>query len=228
MALFFCQHCTYRCSNWRNLIRHTFECHSSIPGFLFTCSLNGCKRTFKTSSAISSHINRDHTTSEEPSLTPAARQARADTPNPVDKTDTSTTSISLSSVTTDCYSDLNVTEDFDHPCEMDLDSGEEIIEESSSMRLQKAAARFILSLKEQQRLTQVAVNDLVSQVKEIVTCVIEDVREAVDGVLMERNLVSSSSDLDNICLNTAMKIATHSLDLKQSTSKLNSTRITSI
>lgn len=191
MGLFFCQHCTYRCSKWRNLLRHTFECHSSVPGFRFSCSLSGCKRTFKTLSAISSHINRDHTSTEEPTPSSATREEESDSE---DDSDITTPIVDHFTAVLDRDSDCD-TEDFQYPHDHS-DSGkqsEEIIEDSSSVRLQKAAARFILSLKEQHRLTQVAVNYLVSQVKEMVACVIDDVREAVETVLVEKNLVSSNS-----------------------------------
>lgn len=58
--------------------------------------------------------------------------------------------------------------------------------------LQKAAARFLLTLKEQHRLTQVAINFLVSQVNEYV---VEDVKSAVERTLRENCIVSSGDDL---------------------------------
>lgn len=68
MSVYQCQHCCFRCSVWRKLVRHTFECHACVPGFSFKCCLNGCARTFKTHSAISSHINRDHKPSDRPEM----------------------------------------------------------------------------------------------------------------------------------------------------------------
>ena len=68
-------------------------------------------------------------------------------------------------------------------------------EEPSILQIQKAAARFLLTLKEQHRLTQVAVNFLVSQVKEIVECIVKDVKTMVAKVLVENSFVSSDDDL---------------------------------
>lgn len=67
--------------------------------------------------------------------------------------------------------------------------------EPSILQIQKAAARFLLTLKEQHRLTQVAINYLVSQVKEIVECIVNDVITAVEKVLVENSFVASSDDL---------------------------------
>ena len=68
-------------------------------------------------------------------------------------------------------------------------------EEPSILHIQKAAARFLLTLKEQHRLTQVAINFLVSQVKEIVECIVKDVKTMVAKVLVENLFVSSDDDL---------------------------------
>ena len=69
-------------------------------------------------------------------------------------------------------------------------------EERSILQIQKAAARFLLTLKEQHRLTQVAINFLVSQVKEIIECIVKDVKSMVSEVLVEHSFVSSSDDLE--------------------------------
>lgn len=68
-------------------------------------------------------------------------------------------------------------------------------EESSILKMQKAAAKFLLTLKEQHRLTQVAVNFLVSQVKEIIECIVKEVKTMVAKVLLENSFVSANDDL---------------------------------
>jgi hypothetical protein len=68
-------------------------------------------------------------------------------------------------------------------------------EEPSILQIQKAAARFLLTLKEQHRLTQVAINFLVSRVKEIIEYIVKDVKSMVAKVLVECSLVSSNDDL---------------------------------
>ena len=68
-------------------------------------------------------------------------------------------------------------------------------EESSNIRMQKAAARFLLTLKEQHRLTQVAINFLVAQEKQVMYCVVEDVRASVEQALLDNSTVSSTDQL---------------------------------
>ena len=41
-------------------MKHTFQCHSSAPNFRHSCGISGCIQTFKTFSAICSHIQRRH------------------------------------------------------------------------------------------------------------------------------------------------------------------------
>ena len=52
-------------------MRHTFEAHSNVPGFNFTCGVGGCPQTFKRYSAITSHLRRKHrgTDSNYPHIT---------------------------------------------------------------------------------------------------------------------------------------------------------------
>ena len=68
-------------------------------------------------------------------------------------------------------------------------------EEPSILQMQKAAAKFLLTLKEQHRLTQVAVNFLVSQVKEIIECIVKEVKTMVAKALLENSFVSANDDL---------------------------------
>lgn len=41
-------------------MRHVFQSHSSTPNFVFSCGISGCIQTFKTFSAIQSHLQRKH------------------------------------------------------------------------------------------------------------------------------------------------------------------------
>jgi hypothetical protein len=59
------------------------------------------------------------------------------------------------------------------------EADESMDETEASGSLQTAAARFLLALKEQHRLTQVSINFLVDQVKLIVAGVVADVENAV-------------------------------------------------
>ena len=49
-------------------MRHTFEAHSFEPSFNFSCGINGCTSSFKLLSSYFSHLDRRHPTSHlEPS-----------------------------------------------------------------------------------------------------------------------------------------------------------------
>lgn len=99
-------------------------------------------------------------------------------------------------------------------------------EEPSNIRMQKAAARFLLTLKEQHRPTQVAINFLVAQVKQVVYCVIEDVRAYVEQALLDNStgllLINCNSWINVI------KALTPLSAWKLSTNKPSSTKPTSI
>ena len=95
-------------------------------------------------------------------------------------------------------------------------------EEPSILQMQKAAARFLLTHKEQHRLTQVAINYLVSQVKEIVECIINDVKTGVEKVLVENSFVTSNDDLQ--CFNKCYENTNPSQAWKLNTDKKNSTK----
>ena len=206
MDIYHCYHCSFRCSIWRKLIKHTFDCHSALPGFQFVCCLSGCTRTFKTYSAISSHINRDHTSLERPILTLPTPLSTALTDDDVVATTACRRALTSDGVDV-CVHETNdpyicdIGEYFDEfmgseQSEHDsMDMEIQADEEPSILHIQKAAARFLLTLKEQHRLTQVAINFLVSQVKEIVECIVKDVKTMVAKVLVENSFVSSNDDL---------------------------------
>ena len=67
---------------------------------------------------------------------------------------------------------------------------ESMDESSETGSLQTAAARFLLALKEQHRLTQVSINFLVEQVKLIVAGVVADVEEAVKSKLASEGVTT--------------------------------------
>ena len=166
MDVYDCHHCSFRCSTWRKLIKHTFDCHSSLPGFQFVCCLSGCSRTFKTYSAISSHINRDHTSSERQVVTPRTSLSTSDPTDGHRGDDERAAAVTacgaralgdgsmLETSQPDCITDfveqLNNSfigsEQSEHDS-MDVDIHAD--EEPSILQMQKAAARFLLTLKEQ-------------------------------------------------------------------------------
>ena len=162
--MFECFYCCYRTGTWKQLTRHTFECHSSVPGFSFQCGLRSCVRTFSNYSALQSHIARNHDAGDIPDM--AYFGCHTESP--------------LSEMT----ADLNPE---------DAGEGEEYMEQSPPRlarvnRLAKAAANFLLVLKEQHRLTQVSINFLVEQVNFIVYGVVDNIKKVVLSKLSNEDI----------------------------------------
>ena len=133
-------------------------------------------RTFSTYSSLQSHINRNHNKSDVPD-----------------------TSLFGCLVATDENQDPFFPTDLQDPMSGRLDDDdrvwhfpedESMDESGESSSLQTAAARFLLALKEQHRLTQVSINFLVEQVKLIVAGVVADVEEAVKSKLASEGVTT--------------------------------------
>lgn len=148
-------------------MRHTFECHSSSPSFLYPCGVSGCIQTFTSFSAISSHLQRRH---------------------PSDWTqlqDSSTPETGNSSRREDLWSDEDVN---------DTNIDGEVVATDSHVLAERSTALLLLTLKERHRLTQAAVNFSVGHIKEMVRHVLDDVKESVKEKL--REAVQGDQDID--------------------------------
>ena len=151
--VFWCQYCCFSSLEWKQLLRHTFEAHSNAPGFNFICSVNGCSQTFQTYSGITSHLRRKH-----------RGQGYNDQPNaPLTEGDLFMDETEVS-IGTDIQSEAPGTQQHDH--EVD--------------NLERAAALFLLCLKEHYHITQAAVDFAMSQVQQMVTFAIKDIECAVE------------------------------------------------
>ena len=42
------------------MMKHVFQCHSGAPNFSYQCGSSGCIQTFRTYSAMTSHLQRKH------------------------------------------------------------------------------------------------------------------------------------------------------------------------
>ena len=78
----------------------------------------------------------------------------------------------------------------DQACLAETESDESMDETEVTGALQTAAARFLLALKEQHRLTQVSINFLVDQVKLIVAGVVADIENAVKSKLASEGVTT--------------------------------------
>ena len=153
---FICQLCSYRCLTWRCWVRHVFEAHSNEPHFSFTCGIEGCSTTFKTYSALSSHLNRKHTN--------ATIVSQQENPSVCCNTSLEHSNESDSSLMT---------------------TGEDVSSQNVALNggSQRMAALFLLSLKEKYHLTQSSVNFAVGQVTGMMEFIAADIRVAVEEKL---------------------------------------------
>ena len=163
--VFFCKFCSFSSFTWKELLRHTFEAHSSLPGFRFTCGVHQCPQMFKTYSSILSHLRRKHRGANY-ELAHASRSIQNDTV----------------ADTPDCF-----------PSEVeDNDENESIHPISGTSNLVHSAALFLLSLKEHHQVTQSALDFAIGQVQQMVTFAVEDVRNNVEARLQLHSEANSA------------------------------------
>lgn len=143
---FICQLCSL---TWRKWARHVFEAHSNEPRFCIMCGIEGCSMTFKTYSALSSHLSRKH-----PNTTIVSQQE-----NP---------SVCCNGLLEHSSESSSLTVDEDGAgMETNESSCSEVSHNGDSQRM---APFFLLSLKEKYHLTQASVNFAVGQVTGMIDC----------------------------------------------------------
>lgn len=151
-----CEYCSYCCSTWRLHTKHVFESHSSVPNFSFVCGINGCTRTFCKYSTIKSHVARKHCDVDLDTVEVGR-----------------ITSLSLES---------SVADNIEDSTQETIESQVEVCADRivSSNQMQKTAALYLLTLKERYKITQTAVDFVVSQTKHIVDNVVTDLHSAAE------------------------------------------------
>lgn len=148
-------------------MRHTFECHSSTPNFLYPCGFSGCIQTFSTFSGISSHLQRRHSCE--------------------------LTQLELEGDSGSCGPDGTLLQHNIEDQDEDPDDNElRDQEEDRHLLAQKSTALLLLTLKERHRLTQTAVNFSIGQIKQMVLHILDDVKECVESKLD----IGGRSDID--------------------------------
>lgn len=159
-----CSFCSFLTTKWRLFLRHTFECHSSLPNFLFKCPLAGCVQTFRKLTTFNSHLSRKH-----------AGQCvfNADL-----------------SYNHNLQGDGDDNETMDsQEVEQDFTTAaiaSDGLPAEGQLMAKKSAALFLLTMKERHCLTQVALNFAVDQVRGMVSYIIHDLKskltEKLEGV----------------------------------------------
>lgn len=158
-------------------MRHTFQCHSSTPNFLYPCGISGCIQTFKTFSSICSHLQRKH-----PHCDVSQLEVCTDGTN-TGHEETGQEEGQEEAVLRLSGEDVN-------------DSDEEITDDgnNSHLLMQKSTALLLLTLKERHKLTQTAINFSVGQIKQMIFHVFEDVKISIRDRL--RDIDVGEVDID--------------------------------
>ena len=157
------QSCSFSCLSWKVLMRHTFEAHSNEHNFKFSCIF--CSQTFTLYSSMMSHLSRKHRGELEGNYLHQSHQGLEEVED--DESDGGESSY------------MPFRDEMDHqpispPPQPD------------HQRVCKAAALFLLTLKEKYKLTQTAINFSVSQVQQMVTYALEDMREHVQQNALDK------------------------------------------
>ena len=174
-----CRSCSYRCPSWRSWLRHTFEAHSSEPGFCYTCGIDGCTSSFNLFSSLSSHLSRKHPLFVEPASPTEVGTVgtTSDCDSALDPCDVLHDSISCDSAFDSCDDIDSELEDAAYPYSV-----------SSTASAKRSAALFLLTLKEKHKVTQTAIDFAVSQVSSMTDFIVQDIQSSLQHTLQEHLL----------------------------------------
>ena len=170
---YYCNFCPFRCTKWKENVKHVFQCHSSSPNFRYVCGLSGCVQSFKTYSAYSSHLLRKHENRDFTQLQSAVVTDPVSGPE---------------SQKQDLENDVQLSgiEDHDGLYTPTV----------TSTPAQRSSALLLLTLKERYRLTQAGVNFSVDQVKQVVENVLDEVKSSVQERVGDDHYVDDCFDVD--------------------------------
>lgn len=144
---------------------------------LATCRVNGCSQTFKTYSAMKSHLSRNHPNAPDPS--PATDSGLARTLQRIDSTGHEGDVESGGNCSTEVGKDTTIHEYEDESHEQLLHSGDE------NPKSKTHAALLLLTLKEKHRLTQTSVDFAVQQMEDMMEYTIKDMKSSVEKIVSE-------------------------------------------
>ena len=185
----------FRCSTNTTLVKHLFEVHSYEPSFMYACQIDNCPRAFMLGSTYSSFIS--HASRKHPNWrktldnAPPIKRLLPLIPMETVATEPSESSGEEIPSNTEPLEDL---ERMDYSADM---PGEQY-DDTDLSDGQKAAARFLLTLKERYRLSQVAVDFAVGAVKQIVSIIYENVKKSVTQSLEEKGLDIPTHELEGL------------------------------
>ena len=163
------------------MVKHLFEVHCYEPSFMYACNIEQCPRAFSLGSTYSSflsHANRKH---------PNWRQV-LDATSPIRRLQQpclqSTIEIESSNDDeNDGGGDDDDHMDYSMPDYPTYDNEDDGISDS-----QKAAAQFLLTLRERYKLSQTAVDFAVGAVNQIISALYEEMKTSITKILDDRGI----------------------------------------
>ena len=172
--MFACQFCLFRCERRLHLIKHSFESHSFKSTFYFNCGIRYCMHLFKVGSSYSSwktHASRKHPNWQN-EMENYATVAPAETPtvhcSDEDETlQSSPVAVSVSGSNAD---------DVDDHGELAKSQDDHIF-----AYLKYTAALFLLTLKEQHKLSQASIDFAVGAINGLINTVCNSVQESLQS-----------------------------------------------
>ena len=191
-AVFQCPLCTeYRAPTYQLLLPHIRMVHSCQPGFLISCGLHGCQRTFKSMKTFTNHVYGYHMISHPNSFLVEEESGSVESP-------------SGESEDHACGSDS--VSDSDHQAESSSSSNEfcQYSDQASashlplhsqfqilSKELQSRAAVWILKTKEGHKLTQKAMDNIIEDVTAFSQYLLAKIGCAVKATLADAGVDSN-------------------------------------
>ena len=167
---------------------HAFETHSSEANFKFSCWF--CSQTFNVYSSMVSHLLRKHRgeMDREESNKPIVEQIRDDSESMI-------------------HYYMHIDDDGDD------DVSQSWVSESSHYRLCRAAALFLLTLKEKHKLTQPAINFSVFQVQQMLTYALDNMKGTIQQCAF-RTFGAELPDLNDFTIDPFEELLTEHMQTK--------------
>ena len=158
------------------MLQHVSRIHASSPSFSATCGLDGCLRTYTNNRSYQRHVKKMHSHYLNTAATPN-NTALVDTPELDDYPE---------------YSDY-----CDHP---DYECEQPIPNNSSTAELEKKQqrAKWILKIRETNMLTQCCTENLLNDISEICTNIVEDLKSDIMQKLYSAPITIPSAAIKEI------------------------------
>ena len=193
-----CPMCSFEAATVRIVLSHLRIVHSHDPRFNVTCGVDGCTRTFRSFSALYSHIYRQHkssgiiqseridprSSSTEPFEALSLHRAHVDPPTEALNLD------DLDGKSEPCSDFINH-QIYDYLIDVTQADMEYLL--GNREQVQRNSALFLIKLKEQRRVSQVTIDDIVSGLEGLLQQTVSRAKAGIRAKLSQQGV--SPADL---------------------------------